>query len=220
MTSGRWRRRRTPPPSTTARLGTRAPCSSARSRRTSRRSAATASAATSSTTGTRVAACNPAYGKYVEGERERLGETHPIFLTQYCLKLIAGGGRLLSASQRAQLAGDHERRSQPDAGDQYVAGLDLAGGDDGAPSPDRDATVLTIGRIVQPPSDAIVQEPRVEIVEHIAWTGEPHEALLPRLIDLLRDTWRVARVAIDATGIGETAARLIAQALGDRAWRR
>ena len=29
----------------------------------------------------------------------------------------------------------------------------------------------------------------------------------PRLIDLLRDVWRVARVAVDATGLGETTAR-------------
>ncbi|MHB8377054.1 MAG: phage terminase large subunit family protein [Dehalococcoidia bacterium] len=174
-----------------------------------------------------VAAHNPAYARFVEGERERLGATHPIFLTQYCLELIAGGGRLLTAAQRAQLAGQHERLAQPAAGDAYVAGLDLAGGDDPAHAPadvialppparaQRDSTVLTIGRIVAPAGDALVQEPRAEIVEHIAWTGEPHETLLPRLVDLLRDTWRVARVAVDATGLGETTARLLAQALGE-----
>ena len=59
-----------------------------------------------------------------------------------------------------------------------------------------------------------VQAPRIEIVEHYAWTGAPHETLLPGLIDLLRDVWRVRRVAVDATGLGETAARLIAVALG------
>ncbi len=180
-----------------------------------------------------VAACNPAYARFVEGERERLGATHPIFLTQYCLKLIAGGGRLLTAAQRAQLNGEHGRLARPAAGEAYAAGLDLAGGDDGGqpgrvvwpadgatgtvrPAPSRrDASVLTVGRIVLPPHDALVQEPRVEIVEQVAWTGEPHETLLPRLIDLLRDVWRVARVAVDATGLGETAARLLAQALGE-----
>jgi hypothetical protein len=74
--------------------------------------------------------------------------------------------------------------------------------------------VLTIGRLVYPEMSALVQEPRVEIVEHVAWTGEPHETLLPCIIDLLRDVWRVACVAVDATGLGETAARLIAQSLG------
>jgi hypothetical protein len=175
-----------------------------------------------------VAEHNPAYAAFVEQERARLGEAHPIFLTQYCLKLVAGEGRLFSASQRAQLAGDHDRRSSPAYGETYVAGLDLAGGDD-VPQPSdvardvhpeppvrrgRDATVLTLGRLVYPVASALVQEPRVEIVEHVAWTGEPHETLLPRIIDLLRDVWRVQRVAVDATGLGETSARLLAHALG------
>ena len=166
-----------------------------------------------------VARHNPAYARFVEAERERLGATHPLFLTQYCLKPISGGGRLLTASQRAQLAGMHERRSAPAAGEAYVAGLDLAGGEDGdtphARAGARDATVLTIGRLVYPASDALVAEPLVEVVEHVAWTGEPHEALLPRLIDLLRNVWRVARVAVDATGLGETTAAMLSAALGE-----
>jgi hypothetical protein len=73
---------------------------------------------------------------------------------------------------------------------------------------------LTIGRLVHDPTLAWSTEPRVDLVEHIAWDGEPHERLLPRLLDLLRDTWRVERVAVDATGLGETIARLLAAALG------
>jgi len=175
----------------------------------------------------RVAAHVPAYAKYVEAERARLGETHPLFLTQYCLKTIAGAGRLFAAAQRAQLGGDHQRLRQPAVGETYVAGLDLAGGKDapvedgagamtggGAGGDGRDATVLTIGRLVYPAALALVQEPRVEIVEQYAWTGVSHETLLPQIVDLLRGAWKVARVAVDATGLGETAARLIAQALG------
>jgi hypothetical protein len=166
-----------------------------------------------------VARHNPGYAGFVEAERERLGPTHPLFLTQYCLKPISGDGRLLTVSQRAQLAGAHERCSAPAAGEAYVAGLDLAGGEDEntrhARPGARDATVLTIGRLVYPASDALVAEPLVEIVEHCAWTGEPHEALLPRLLDLLRNVWRVARVAVDATGLGETTAAMLSAALGE-----
>jgi hypothetical protein len=175
-----------------------------------------------------VAKYNPTYGRYVEAERERLGETHPLFLTQYCLKAIAGGGRLFSASQLAQLAGAHERIAQPRAGEAYVAGLDLAGGTsppgplsvdgegerrpgDGA----HDATVLTIGRLRYDDALPWTAEPRVEIVEHAARTGEPHETLLPRLIDLLRNVWRAVQVCVDATGLGETVARLLGAALGE-----
>ncbi|MDP9236623.1 MAG: hypothetical protein M3P30_04350 [Chloroflexota bacterium] len=164
-----------------------------------------------------VAEHNPAYARFVESERGRLGATHPLFLTQYELQPIAGGGRLLTAQQRAQLAGTRARLHAPLPGEAYVAGLDIAGGEDeGAsrPAAGRDATVLTIGRLVYAESAALVSEPRVEIVEHYAWTGEPHETLLPRLIDLLRGVWRVHRVAVDATGLGETTARLLASALG------
>ncbi len=169
-----------------------------------------------------VAEHNPAYGRYVEAERQRLGEGHPLFLTQYCLRTIAGGGRLFSASQRAQLQGDHARQSGPRPGETYVAGLDLGGQEAEADGSAReaagpgghDATVLTIARVTYAASDALVQEPRLEIVEHRAWVGEAHDRLLAALVDLLRGVWRVRRVAVDATGLGETMARLLASALG------
>jgi len=169
-----------------------------------------------------VAECCPAYGRYVEGERQRLGESHPLFLTQYCLKPIAGGGRLFSPSQRAQLQGEHSRQSQPTAGETYAAGLDI-GGESlsvmphplgcGSGNSHHDATVLTVGRLVFPPSDALVQEPRLEVVEHYCFQGERHDLLYGRLVDLLGHVWQVRRLAVDATGLGETVARFLATAL-------
>jgi len=169
-----------------------------------------------------VASHNPAYGRFVEAERQRLGDSHPLFLTQYCLRTLAGGGRLLSTQQRAQLQGNHPRLSRPQSGETYVAGLDLAGqgtleGGEALPEErpgGRDASVLTIARVILPPSDALVQEPRLEVVEHCAWVGEPHDRLYERLVDLLREVWRVRRVAVDATGLGETLAAWLARALG------
>ena len=102
----------------------------------------------------------------------------------------------------------------------YVAGLDLGGQEwDVAKNTKNakqihDASVLTIGRVVTPPSDAIVQEPRLEVVEHLALTGDAHDALFARLADVLGDVWRVRRLAVDATGLGETLARLLTRALG------
>ncbi|MCH7697542.1 MAG: hypothetical protein IH865_01200 [Chloroflexi bacterium] len=163
-----------------------------------------------------IARYNPAYGRYVESERERLGEQHPLFLTQYCLKPISGGGRLFSPGQLAQLEGGHPRQRAPRSGETYVAGLDLAGGasEDNAAAGNRDATVLTIARASYPDSTAMMQEPRLEVVEHYTWTGEPHDKLLPRLADLLREVWQVRRLAVDSTGLGETIARLLTTVLG------
>ena len=164
---------------------------------------------------TEVARYNAPYARFVEAERQRLGEGHPLFRTQYLLKPVSGDGHLFSGSHRAQLEGTHPRRNAPEPGETYVAGLDVGGqGLDGAAA-GHDATVLTIARVVSPPAAALVQEPRLEIVEHVALIGEPHDAVLARLTDLLGEVWRVRRVAVDATGLGETLARFLARAIGE-----
>lgn len=58
----------------------------------------------------RVAAENPAYGRFVEREMARLGAAHPLIRTQYRMELLPEAGRLLGAQQLALMAGDHERR--------------------------------------------------------------------------------------------------------------
>ena len=44
--------------------------------------------------------------------------------------------------------------------------------------------------------------------------NERHDLLYERLVDLLREVWQVRRVAVDATGLGETTARFLISALG------
>ena len=101
-----------------------------------------------------VAKYNPDYLAYVESERQRLGENHPLFLTQYCLQPIRGGGGFLSAAQRAQLQGDHPRRHTPQPDKVYIAGIDLAGEAEELEgeyltslNPRRDSTVVTIAEL-------------------------------------------------------------------------
>jgi hypothetical protein len=170
-----------------------------------------------------VAGHNPDYRRYVEGERARLGESHPLFQTQYCLRPIRGGGGLLSPGQMAQLRGRHGRRRHPEAGKVYVAGVDLAGeaeeGDDEALralKPKRDSTVVTIGELdfsgMQP--DLGLPGPGIQIVEHCQWTGSPHTDLYPQLVDVLKNVWRVRRAVVDATGVGAGVASFLAGALG------
>lgn len=176
-----------------------------------------------------IAAYNPAYRRYVEGERERLGEHHPLFQTQYCLRAVAGGGRFLSPTQLALLRGEHPRQRQPSGG-LVVAGLDVAGGmelgevvGDGRTQPsigqrsrEQDATVLTLAEVEWEGTTPTQPWPQVRVVDHLVWRGVPHAALLPQLVGLLKGSWRCQRVAVDATGVGEGLSSLLRQALGSR----
>ena len=164
-----------------------------------------------------VAKYNPAYQAYVEAERARLGADHPLFLTQYCLVPIRGGGRLFTPAHRAQLQGTHARCSHPELGKVYAAGLDLAGQIEQdedtmkqALTPGRDSTILTIAEVSPGP------EPTLHVLEHYAWIGRPHAELYPQLVDLLKNTWKCQAVAVDATGIGEPIAAFLTKELGSR----
>jgi hypothetical protein len=168
-----------------------------------------------------VAKYNPDYLTYVEAEKQRLGETHPLFLTQYCLLPVKGGGGMFSAGQKAQLQGAHTRKRSPESGKIYVAGIDLAGEaeeiDDfkmWAAKKPQDSTVITIGELDYSIVNGILKQPGVKIVEHYRWTGTKHTALYQSIVDLIKNTWRCKKVAVDATGIGQPVASFLRQAVG------
>ena len=165
-----------------------------------------------------VAAQNPAYGAYVEAERERLGEDHPLFRTQYALLPIAGGGRLLTSAQLASLLGDHPRLSAPAPGTSYVAAIDVGGesqaSPDGVPVREPDSTTVAIAA-VETPSGSGRGLPVLRVVEQLAWTGAPHAQLIPRLVTVLR-AWRPRCVVVDATGMGQPVAGMLKHEYGAR----
>ncbi len=170
-----------------------------------------------------VAEHNPDYRAYAEAERQRLGENHPIFLTQYRLLPIHGSGGFLSAQQRAQLQGIHSRKSHPDPASVYVAGIDIAGeaeetSDDllRAIRPRHDSTVVTIGELDFSARSEILKQPGINIVEHYWWTGRKHHELYPQLVDILKNVWHCRRIVVDATGIGEPVSSFLRQSLGTR----
>ncbi|NPV08263.1 MAG: hypothetical protein HPY83_09940 [Anaerolineae bacterium] len=189
-----------------------------------------------------LAAISQEYGAYVKGERERLGAQHPLFRTQYELEVLHDEGKLLSAEQRVQLQGKHERQVRPVLGERYVAGVDLAGAAlvssaETAPlrdagrrrqEPGRDSTVVTIARLQVTgdreqgfPSDLLPIPCNpfpitcLEVVQHYWWTGRPQVEVYAQLLDLLR-TWDVRRVAVDATGMGAGMSDFLETALGER----
>lgn len=166
-----------------------------------------------------VAEHNPAYGRYVEGERARLGADHPLFKTQYELVPIAGAAGFFSPAQRALLAGSHPRRTAAADG-VYVAGLDVAGGAEEDPTRlssgagrDADATVLLVARLEQGGMAGVAGAPLLLIEGAYAWRGASLHTQYATLLGLLRDTWRVRRVVVDATGLGRGLADFLTAAL-------
>jgi hypothetical protein len=164
-----------------------------------------------------VAKHNPAYGKFVESERERLGEDHPLFRTQYRLELLAGGNRFLLPAHLAQCAGVHPRRRLREQGKIYIAGIDFAGEneileDEILVRPGRDSTVITIAELI-PGSGQ--KEPALNVVEHYAWTGRKHSELYPQIVDILKNVWNCQRLICDSTGIGEPITSFLQKSLGN-----
>ncbi|MBI4298343.1 MAG: hypothetical protein HY666_01095 [Chloroflexi bacterium] len=171
-----------------------------------------------------VARYNPEYQRYVVAERERLGEDHPLFRTQYMLLPLQGGGGFLSVQQIARMGGFHSRQARPSLGKTYVAGVDIAGqGEEGegifslpgtGSRRGRDSTVVTIAELDFSACEEFVREPAVKVVEHYCWTGESHASLYAQLVDILKSVWRCRRVVVDSTGLGEGVASFLEKALG------
>jgi len=169
-----------------------------------------------------IARYNQDYGRYVIQEKERLGEDHPLFRTQYALLPIKGGGGFLSRNQIAQMLGSHQRLRSPDkAGALHIAGVDLAGeaapemsllrraGNDEGRS--QDSTVITIAQV-----DMTNKLPALRIVEQYQWTGIAHSQLYPQIVQILKNIWNCHRIAVDATGIGQPVASFLRKELGSR----
>jgi hypothetical protein len=169
-----------------------------------------------------IARYNQDYGRYVIQEKERLGENHPLFRTQYALLPIKGGGGFLSRQQIAQMLGSHQRLRSPDkTGALHIAGVDLAGeaaqemsllrraGNDEGRS--QDSTVITIAQV-----DMVNKLPALRIVEQYQWTGIAHSQLYPQMVQILKNIWNCHRIAVDATGIGQPVASFLRKELSSR----
>ena len=170
---------------------------------------------------------NPDYLRFVEAERQRLGEEHPLFRTQYALLPVTHGGGFLSRQQIALVLGEHQRQSQPEGRRIYIAGVDLAGehelGMTGAYTPvtdgvrGHDSTVITIAEVDADPSTSLrasPSQPLLKVVEQYQWTGTPHSQLYSQMTDILKNVWNCQRIVVDATGIGQPVASFLRKELG------
>jgi hypothetical protein len=164
---------------------------------------------------------NSDYVRFVEAERQRLGEEHPLFRTQYALLPIAHGGGFLSRQQIALMLGEHHRQAQPEGKRTCIAGVDLAGEHEpemtcgargNGEGRGHDSTVITIAEV-----DATnTSQPVLRIVEQYQWTGTPHGQLYTQMVDIFKNVWHCHRIVVDATGIGQPVASFLRKELGSR----
>lgn len=147
-----------------------------------------------------VAASRRRYGEYVRAERERLGPSHPLYLSQYELVASEAAGRLFDEAALAGITGVHPIESTPSPGQIYVAGLDFGGEGAGA-----DATVLTIARMRG--------EAAADVVAIRAWRGAPFSLVEGEVVAATR-RWGLAVLVCDATGLGGPLAASLERSLG------
>jgi len=170
----------------------------------------------------RVAAEVPTYGTYVRNEIRRLGRNHPIVRTQYFLEELEGGGRLFPPERVAHMHGTHDRQREPaEGGTVYAMTVDVAGEDEELEGqelrhakPRKDSTAVTMFRVdLRTCEDPLIGFPRYEVVNRWWWTGRPHADLYAVLVDLA-ETWNVAYMVVDATGVGSKLTEYLCARLG------
>jgi len=169
-----------------------------------------------------IAKYNPDYKRYVESERARLGQDHPLFRTQYLLLPITGGGGFLSRQQIVLIMSSHPRLKEPQPGKTYIAGIDLAGEREEtreaalmSAKKKLDSTVITIAEIDTTRWPSIQKEPTVSVVEHYQWTGTPHSQIYAQMVNVIKK-WNCQSVTVDATGIGQPVASFLRKELGSK----
>jgi len=172
-----------------------------------------------------VAKNNLSYASFVESERNRMGEDHPLFRTQYALLPISGGGGFLSRQQLLLMRGTHPRQPVRSDSDEviYIAGIDLAGEKEQlwdemlmSGKPKVDSTVISIARVdMAQRSLGHLSEPFVRVVEQYQWTGTPHSQLYGQMVNVLKN-WNCKRVVVDSTGIGQPIASFLKKELGNK----
>ena len=154
-------------------------------------------------------ALSKAYAGHYAARVRKLGEDHPIILTQYRLIPVEGMGSYLNAPQRASLfSGDHPRLEAPRPGMAYAMVVDCGGQSEldasseqvRAEEPDRDSTVALV--VEWDPYADREPYPMARVVAGEVWTGQDHMAVLPDL-RRMAERWGIRSGCGDANGVGE-----------------
>lgn len=137
---------------------------------------------------------NIRYKKFVEGEKEKLGEDSDYFQASYMLRWLTEKGMALSPSdfQKYMSDGRADIEYSPINGFTYVAGLDLGKGIS-------DPSVLTIARLEK---NGTSDETIKKVVHWKEYSDRSWETQFEEILITLR-SFNISSLAVDATGKGD-----------------
>ena len=146
---------------------------------------------------------NPKYGKYIEGEKARLGEDSDEFQMAYNLKWILERGMFVDPKKFDSLGDAEQGISLYDHRNTHVFGIDL-----GKKS---DSTVVTIMEVDFENPVLVEQSKELNIPDYYAYKkkikcwleiqGDNYDTQYYIVMDFLKN-FRIVRGVIDATGVG------------------
>lgn len=157
---------------------------------------------------------NPRYGASVQKKIDRLGDTHPIVLTQYCLKPIDSLGKFFDENDRRALIGGHQRMDGPRSEQRfYIAGVDLCGCVEADPAlvvnddstEQRDSTVVVIGELSWRRDGC----PVVRVVDMMHLTAMTPLSTERRIQNFIWEKWGCIHACVDASGVGDAVAKAL-----------
>lgn len=157
----------------------------------------------------------PAYARHFEERVKKLGEDHPIILTQYMLIDVESIGGFFKKWQiDSMLSGSHKRKTTRTNEKQIVFTIDIGGEDeegedesDDRGESQRDQTVTLIWEVDW--SKRVHDIPEFRLLDIEFWVGKPlaeapsglpgqQEILLRKIMQ-----WKADKVVVDGRGVGE-----------------
>ncbi|MGH2536513.1 MAG: hypothetical protein ACRDHL_03875 [Candidatus Promineifilaceae bacterium] len=169
---------------------------------------------------------NPHYAAFLAAKVARFGRRHPIIASEYFNEPMDAKGGLFDERRLALMRGRHARQRAPEApAGVYIATLDVAGQDEAAAgplselaNPGRDYTVAHVFAVSPPAGDQAQPAYLAQdvFVDHGGrhfqdFPGRPK--LVERLLAWLQ-SWRVAHLVADQSGVGQGLVDWLAARLG------
>lgn len=158
----------------------------------------------------------PEYGAFVDEQIARMGRDHPLIKTQYFCETIDAEAGMFPPARLALIQPDRAPHTQPEPGQPYAFLIDVAGTDEskragleGLTNPGRDSTTLSVASI-DLTSVPTLTAPTYRIEARRAWQGNDPVTIAGQII-ALAGTWKPLYIVIDATGVGDGLAAILAR---------